>query len=92
LLLPWSLYAGGLLPLPDDAVTRTLMASGLVLSALPVVMPDIGTGWPAAVLARTVISLWLFGGLTILAALLRGAWLGQRATTLIPSPAVRSPR
>jgi hypothetical protein len=91
LLLPWSLYVGGLLPLPDDAVTRTLMVSGLVLSALPVVMPDIGTGWPAAVLARTVVSLWLFGGLMMLAALLRGAWHGERVRASLSSPAVRSP-
>ena len=36
LLLPWALYLGGRLGLPDDAATRWLMAGGMLLASLPV--------------------------------------------------------
>jgi alpha-1,2-mannosyltransferase len=74
LLLPWSLYVGDLLSLPDDAVTRRLMGAGFLLASLPVVMPEFGSGLLAEIAARTLVSAWLFGGLMMLAALMRGAW------------------
>jgi len=74
LLLPWSFYFGGLLALPQDAITRVLMWSGLVLMSPPVLMPAFPPGWIAEVIARTIVSIWLFGGLLMLAALARGAW------------------
>jgi Glycosyltransferase family 87 len=75
LLLPWALYLGGKLPLPDDATTRWLMRTGFVLVSLPVVLaaPEVPS-WFASVLARTTVSAWLFGGLLMFAALARGAW------------------
>ena len=38
LLLPWALYLGGRLGLPDDAATRWLMAGGMLLASLPVIV------------------------------------------------------
>jgi len=87
LLLPWSLYLGGLLPLPDDAATRWLMWGSLVLTSLPVLMPTLYPSLTAEIVARTVVSMWLYGGLLMLAALLRGAW---RMTSHTASPAKRT--
>jgi hypothetical protein len=74
LLLPMALYLGGRLPLPDDAITRWLMRIGFLLVSLPVVMPDMAPGWFAEFVARTVVSVWLCGGLIMFAALSRAAW------------------
>jgi hypothetical protein len=74
LLLPWSLYLSGLLVLPEDAISRTLMWSGLVLASLPVVMPTLPPGLGAEIVARTIVSAWLYGGLFTLLALTRGAF------------------
>jgi alpha-1,2-mannosyltransferase len=74
LLLPWSLYQGGLLSLPDDTRSRSLMWGALALISLPVLMPDLSQGVTAELMARTVVSMWLFGGLLMLIALARGAW------------------
>ena len=74
LLLPWSLYQGGLLNLPDDTLSRLLMWSALALISLPVLMPDLSPGVTAELMARTIVSMWLFGGLMMLIALARGAW------------------
>jgi hypothetical protein len=45
-------------------------------------MPQLQPGWPAALIARTLVSLWLYGGLIMLAALARGAWHAGRARPL----------
>jgi hypothetical protein len=74
LLLPWSLYQGDLLSLPDDMRSRSLMWGALALISLPVLMPDLSQGFTAELVARTVVSLWLFGGLLLLVALARGVW------------------
>jgi hypothetical protein len=73
LLLPWALYLGGRLGLPDDAATRWLMAGGMLLASLPVIVLPVGSGLIAAVASRTIVSAWMFGGLLMLAALVRGA-------------------
>jgi hypothetical protein len=39
-----------------------------------VLMPDPSQGFTAELVARTVVSLWLFGGLLLLVALTRGVW------------------
>ena len=74
LLLPWSLYQGDLLSLPDDTRSRLLMWGALALISLPVLMPDSSQGFTAELAARTAVSLWLFGGLLMLVALARGIW------------------
>jgi alpha-1,2-mannosyltransferase len=74
LLLPWALYLGGRLPLPDDGATRALMWSGYLLAALPVVTLPLDEDWLGELAARTLVSAWLFGGLLMLTALVRGAW------------------
>ena len=74
LLLPWSLYQGDLLSLPDDTLSRSLMWGALAMISLPVLMPDLSQGFTAELMARTIVSMWLFGGLLMLIALARGAW------------------
>jgi hypothetical protein len=74
LLLPWALHLGGKLPLPRDTVTRWLMRGGLVFASMPVIIPEIESDWLVDLVARTIVSVWLFGGLLILTALLRGIW------------------
>jgi hypothetical protein len=82
LLLPWSLYQGSLLSLPDDALSRSLMWSALALISLPVLMPDLPPGLAAELVARTVVSMWLLGGLLMLIALARGAWsMGEASSS-----------
>jgi len=78
ILLPWGLYLGGRLPLSDDAATRWLMSIGYALAAMPVIMPaEVAPSWPAAILARTLVSAWLCGGLLIFVALVRGVWRAE---------------
>lgn len=74
LLLPWGLYLGGRLRLPDDATSRWLMLGGLLLASLPVVVFPLGPGWVDDLVSRTAVSVWLFGGLCMLAAMTRGLW------------------
>lgn len=83
LLLPWGLYLSGQLALPDDVITRRLVWSAWLLTALPVVSPPGEPEWLAEILSRTVVSAWLFGGFLMLAALARGAF----ATAVAPLPA-----
>ena len=73
MLLPWALYLGGRLGLPDDAATRWLMAGGMLLASLPVIVLPLGSGIVAAIVSRTIVSAWMFGGRSCLAALVRGA-------------------
>jgi hypothetical protein len=74
LLLPWGLYLGGRLQLPDDATSRWLMLGGLLLASLPVVVFPLGPGWVDDLVSRTAVSVWLFGGLCMLVAMARGLW------------------
>jgi alpha-1,2-mannosyltransferase len=78
LLLPWALYLGGRLGLPDDAATRWLMAGGMLLASLPVIVLPVGSGLVAAIASRTIVSAWMFGGLLMLAALVRGALYAEQ--------------
>jgi hypothetical protein len=81
LLIPWALYLGGQLPLPDDAATRRLMVGSVVLISLPVVvMSPMEPSWYASILARTTVSVWLFGALLMFTALARGLWQAERST------------
>jgi Glycosyltransferase family 87 len=92
LLLPFSLYLGGLLPLPDDALTRWLMWGSLAFTSLPVLMPTLHPSFTAEVVARTIVSMWLYGGLLMLVALARGAWraTARKAAAAAPANAVAS--
>jgi hypothetical protein len=75
LFIPWALWFGGQLPLPDDAMTRRLMVGSIVLVTLPiVVMSPMTPSWYASIMAKTTVSVWLFGGLLLFAALGRGLW------------------
>lgn len=89
LLIPWGLYLGGRLPLPEDQTTRWLMWGSLLLTSLPVVIPEHSPGLLSEVLARTVISAWFFGGLLMFAALMRGLWKLTPSRNLQPELAGR---
>jgi hypothetical protein len=73
LLLPWALQLGGRLGLSDDAATRWMMGGGMALASLPVVALPLGPDMIGAIVSRSLVSAWLFGGLLMLAALVRGA-------------------
>jgi hypothetical protein len=80
LLLPWALYLGGDLPLRDDATTRFLMRTSIILVSLPVmVWSPMEPSWYAAILSRTVVSVWLIGGCLSFVALARGFWQVEAA-------------
>jgi len=75
LLIPWALYLGGDLPLRDDVTTRFLMRGGIILVSLPVIVwSPMEPSWYAAILSRTLVSVWLIGGCLTFAALARGLW------------------
>jgi hypothetical protein len=74
MLLPMGLYLGRRLPLPDDRMTRGLMWGGFALTALPIVLLPLESGQILLVASRTILSAWLFGGLLMLAALMRGLY------------------
>jgi hypothetical protein len=84
MLLPWSLYLGGLLQLPGDTATRRLVWTSIMLSSLPVIFTPLSTGWAGELAARTVISAWFFGGVAMLVALVRSAWLTHAAASEKP--------
>jgi len=80
LLLPWALYLGGDLPLRDDATTRFLMRASVTLVSLPVIIwSPMEPSWYAAILSRTLVSVWLIGGCLSFVALARGLWQFEAA-------------
>jgi hypothetical protein len=78
LLIPWSLYIAGRLPLRDDRLTHALMWGSFILCSVPCTYPRLSTGWLADLSARTIQSVWLSGGLLLLFALLRSAFFRPR--------------
>jgi hypothetical protein len=88
LLILWALYLGDALPLPDDATTRGLMGAGMILTSVPVIVwSPMEPSWYAAILSRTIVSVWLVGGCLSFAALARGLW---RAGSVAPPQTVRA--
>jgi hypothetical protein len=87
LLAPLALYLGGRLPLPDDGMTRWLFWPGYLMTSIPVIMPKMEIdpnpppGWLAELAARTIMSVWLFGGLLMLACFARGLVLAVMPRT-----------
>jgi alpha-1,2-mannosyltransferase len=80
LLIPWALYLGGNLPLRDDATTRFLMRTSIILVSLPVIVwSPMEPSWYAAILSRTLVSVWLIGGCLSFLALARGLWQVEAA-------------
>ncbi len=74
LLLPWGLYLGGRLAMPQGASDRSLMWAGIMLSSLPVVTLPLKSDWAGFLASRSVVSAWLFGGLCMLAAIVHAHW------------------
>lgn len=73
LLIPWSLYFFGQLPLRQGRLTHSLIWASVALCSLPCTYPRLSSGLLAEISARTVQSVWLSGGLLLLCALLRSA-------------------
>jgi hypothetical protein len=91
LLIPWALYLGGDLRLPDDRATRLLMGTGIIMVSLPVIVwSPMEPSWYAAILSRTLVSVWLIGGCLSFVVLARGLWLVEKAA--VPTDASRVAR
>lgn len=70
LLLPWTLLLREVMAGDGDWRIRTLTIVSMLLASPPIIdVPD-GPAMLREILARTLISSWLFGGLALLAALL----------------------
>jgi hypothetical protein len=83
LLLPWSMYFAGALPMIDDRLTRGLVWASIICGSLPSLFPRADGGWLAHISSRSLQSIWLIGGLLLLWALLRSALLGQDEARLL---------
>jgi hypothetical protein len=91
MLIPWALYLAAELPLRDDAATRVLMRAGIVMVSFPVIVwSPMEPSWYAAILSRTLVSVWLIGGCLSFAALARGLWQAEKAA--VPANASRMAR
>lgn len=67
MLLPAALQLGGLMLPADEPRWRAAFWIGYALTSLPVVILPLSADPVGEIAARTVVSLWLFGGLVILA-------------------------
>jgi alpha-1,2-mannosyltransferase len=77
LLLPAALAVGGRLSVEGhEREVRWLIYGGLTLASMPVAMPDLEDSALGPIVARTAVSVWLFGGLLMIGGLMRAAWLG----------------
>ena len=74
LLLPYSLYFTGQLPLKDDQLTRVLMWTSLIFCSLPVHQHVFASRGLEDLFYKSLQSIWLFGGLLLFAALVRGVY------------------
>jgi alpha-1,2-mannosyltransferase len=74
MLLPAALHLGGLTLSAAEPRWRTAFWIGYALTALPIVQIPLPAGWLGEVTARSMLSLWLFGGLLVLAAHARALW------------------
>lgn len=75
LLIPYALYLAGRLPLPQDGLTRGLVWASLLCCSLPVNRYAFPSETLQSLYYKSFASIWLFGGLLLMAALLRGACL-----------------
>lgn len=73
LIVPFGLYLSGKLPLRDDKLTHRLVWGSIVLCSVPFSYPRFASGLAAEISSRTLQSIWLFGGLLLLWAILRSA-------------------
>ena len=81
LLLPAALAVGGRLSIKgNDQAVRWLIFGGLALASGPVAIPDLEDSALGPIVARTAVSVWLFGGLLMLGGLMRAAWLNSNRT------------
>ncbi|MBB2202087.1 glycosyltransferase family 87 protein [Gluconacetobacter tumulisoli] len=75
LLLPWSLYIVGRMPLPGGALTDRLVWCGIVFTSMPATYPSILAGRIGFICTRTLASIWLIGACVFLLALFRSSLL-----------------
>ena len=79
LLMPAALAVAGRLH-GGDVSTRWLVYGGLVLASMPVAIPELDEGALGPLAARSLASVWLFGGCLMLGGLMRAAWLDPNGT------------
>jgi hypothetical protein len=80
LLLPWALYLGGKFPVIEDKTARYLILMSIIICSIPLIGPHLGFGWWPRQIARTLVSVHLFGGLCFLAALSYTVVTAKRST------------
>jgi len=79
LLVPAALLMGGRLPADGKPpAPRWLVYGGLMLASMPIAIPDLDETPLGPLVARTAVSVWLFGGLLMLGGLMRAAWFELR--------------
>ena len=74
----------GILPLRDDRLTHGLVWTSLIFCSLPVHEHIFGSAALEGIFFRTLQSIWLFGGLLLFAALVRGAIAPDRPVVVNP--------
>jgi hypothetical protein len=80
MLLPAALCLGGHTLAPQERRWRVMFWAGFALTSLPVVILPLPESWLGGLAARTIISLWLAGGLLIFAAHAHALWEIGRGT------------
>ncbi|WP_043458668.1 glycosyltransferase family 87 protein [Gluconacetobacter diazotrophicus] len=83
LLMPWSAYITGRLPLHGGPLTDRLVWCSIILVSMPVTYPSILAGRIGFLATRTLASAWLIGAVLFLIALCRSGLLA-RSTARIP--------
>ena len=82
LLLPAALALGGRLSVKgNEPSVPWLIYGGVMLASIPVAIPDVEDSALGSILARTAVSVWLFGGLLMIGGLVRAAWLALNRST-----------
>lgn len=82
LLVPYALHFTGRLPLKDDWLTRTLIWTSLVFCSLPVNRYGFGSKELETLFHKSLMSIWLVGGLLLFWALMRGALFPRGAAVI----------
>ncbi len=79
LFMPWAWYLGGTMSLPNDKTTQYLVWISIICASMLLIGPHLNFGWWERQIARTLVSVHLFGGLLFLITLLRSALVSQSA-------------
>jgi hypothetical protein len=87
LLLPFALYLGKRLGVPQGGVWSNLMLVSILLTSLPVITADIGNPFLRFLYTKLLISHYFFGGIILLGVLLAARWYTFKCSQLSPGNA-----